>query len=176
VSAALTQAMERVGHRTRLAPGATVEVRAATLEDVPDICALINYWTAKGENLPRSEEDVIRSIGDFGVAEANGEIIGCASLLVYTSDLAEIRSLGVDPETHGGGAGSKLVDYFVERAQELRIPRVFVLTRAPAFFDRLGFHIASIDTLPEKVWKDCRMCPKQNCCDEVAMVREVALD
>jgi len=152
----------------------TVEVRQARIDDHQAICELVEYWARQGENLPRTREAILEAIADFGVAVADGKIVGCGSLSIYTSSLAEIRSLGVDPNFHGGGAGSKLVRYFLTQAAALHIPRVFVLTRVPAFFDKLGFKTVSIDTLPEKVKKDCQMCPKQHCCDEIAMVHEIA--
>ena len=71
----------------------------------------------------------------------------------YTPVLAEIRSLGIDPGHHGTGLGSRLVRYFIDAAVELHIPRVFVLTRAPKFFEKLGFRLESMDLLPEKVFK-----------------------
>jgi argininosuccinate lyase/amino-acid N-acetyltransferase len=151
-----------------------VTVRQARIDDLDAICALVEYWAKQGENLPRNREAIMEAIVDFGVAEADGKIIGCGSLSIYTPALAEIRSLGIDPELRGAGAGAKLVEYFLEQASVLHIPKVFVLTRVPGFFEKLGFRIVSIDTLPEKVKKDCKLCPKQHCCDEIAMVHEVA--
>jgi argininosuccinate lyase / amino-acid N-acetyltransferase len=48
---------------------------------------------------------------------------------------------------------------------------VFVLTRAPRFFERLQFKTVSVNGLPEKILKDCARCPKKHCCDEIAMIR-----
>ena len=153
--------------------GAVTHIRQATMDDYEAVCALVEYWAAQGENLPRNREAILEAIADFGVAIADGKVVGCGSLSIYTPKLAEIRSLGVDPSYHGGGAGAKLVKYFLEKAAELHIPKVFVLTRVPGFFGKLGFESVSIDTLPEKVKKDCKQCPKQFCCDEIAMVHAV---
>lgn len=157
-------------HRTHPAAPLEVTIRRANIDDVDDICRLIDYWEQQGENLPRSREDVIEGIADFGVAEVDDRVVGCGCLYLYTTKLAEIRSVGVDPDLHGGGIGSRLVRHLIDRARELHIPRVFVLTRAPEFFGRLGFVRESIDALPEKVWKDCAICPKQTCCDEIPMI------
>ena len=89
-----------------------------------------------------------------------------------TYSLAEIRSLGVSTSHHGGGVGSKLVEHFMLRATRLHIPRVFVLTRTPKFFGRLGFCQQEMESMPEKVFKDCVNCPKIDCCDEIPMVYE----
>jgi argininosuccinate lyase/amino-acid N-acetyltransferase len=150
-----------------------VTIRQARIDDLDDIVRLVDYWTQQGENLPRSRESILEAIADFGVAELDGRVIGCGSLSIYTPALAEIRSLGVDPEHHGCGAGSALVRHFLGQAAVLHIPRVFVLTRAPHFFERLGFRTVSIQTLPEKVFKDCMKCTKRDRCDEIAMMHEI---
>ena len=93
-----------------------------------------------------------------------------ASLWIYESDLAEIRSLGVDEGFQGRGLGKQLVQYFIEKARSIGIERLFVLTRMPAFFEKCGFRTVSINSLPQKVTKDCAQCPKNQNCDEIAMV------
>ena len=79
--------------------------------------------------------------------------------------------MGVDPDHHGAGIGSLVVEHLARIAGELRVERVFVLTRAPLFFERLGFRTVSVNGLPEKILKDCARCPKKHACDEIAMVR-----
>ena len=174
VRSALNEARSRIGMSAPAALNGTVTVRQARIDDFDDICRLVDYWAEQGENLPRSKQAILEAIADFGVAEADGKIIGCGSLTIYTPALAEIRSLGVDPEFHGGGAGGKLVNYFIEHAATLHIPKLFVLTRVPKFFEKLGFKIVDITTLPEKIRKDCSQCFKQDKCDEIAMVHEIA--
>jgi argininosuccinate lyase/amino-acid N-acetyltransferase len=159
----------------RLARHRTVglEIRMARVDELDDVYRLVEYWARHGENLPRTRESVMEAIADFAVAVHDGQVIGCASLSIYTPVLAEIRSLGVDPSFHGGGAGSGLVKHLLERAGKLHIPRVFALTRAPGFFHKLGFTIVDKEELPEKVWKDCRLCGKRENCDETAVVFNV---
>ena len=151
-------------------PRVDVHVRQATLDDLDAIGELVEYWARQGENLPRTPQTILEAIADFGVAVADGTIIGCGSLSIYTPALAEIRSLGIDSQHHGHGAGAKLVRYFLARARALHVPKVFALTRVPAFFEKLGFHMVDIATLPEKARKDCCQCPKRENCDEIAMV------
>ena len=98
-------------------------------------------------------------------------VVGCGALWLYTPTLAEIRSVGVDPSCHGGGVGSRLIEHLATIAKDLRIERVFVLTRVPRFFERLKFRTVSVNGLPEKILKDCARCPKKHDCDEIAMVR-----
>jgi argininosuccinate lyase/amino-acid N-acetyltransferase len=150
-----------------------VEFRQARADDLDAICWLVDHWSQHGENLPRSREDILKAILDFGVAVVDGKIVGCAALWIYTPQLAEIRSLGVHPDHHGKGVGQGLVRYFLQLAGQLHIPKVFVLTRAPKFFEKAGFRQVSVNSLPEKVLKDCAACPKREQCDEIALVHDV---
>ncbi|MBU3684290.1 MAG: argininosuccinate lyase [Phycisphaerales bacterium] len=153
-----------------------VEFRQARADDLDAICWLVDHWSQHGENLPRSREDILKAILDFGVAVVDGKIVGCAALWIYTPQLAEIRSLGVHPDHHGKGVGHGLVRYFLQLAGQLHIPKVFVLTRAPQFFEKAGFRQVSVNSLPEKVLKDCAGCPKREQCDEIALVHDVPIN
>lgn len=152
-------------------PLGEIDVRKATVSDLTEIKRLVDLWADAGENLPRSEEEILHSIGEFAVATEHGVVVGCGALWLYTPTLAEIRSLGVDPSCHGGGVGSRLIEHLATIAEDLRIERVFVLTRVPRFFERLKFRTVSVNGLPEKILKDCARCPKKHACDEIAMVR-----
>jgi argininosuccinate lyase/amino-acid N-acetyltransferase len=146
-----------------------IPVRQARLTDVEGIDQLVRYWAEAGENLPRSKSALVSSVGEFAVTEHMGQISGCASLSIYGSGLAEIRSLGVDPSLQGLGQGRALVDFMLYKAESMAIERVIVLTRVPNFFAKLGFEMTVKDALPEKVIKDCGICPKIDSCDELAM-------
>ncbi|QBY04674.1 argininosuccinate lyase [Thalassotalea sp. HSM 43] len=144
-------------------------VRDAKLTDLRSIGKLVNYFSDREENLPRSEDDLIKSIRDFAVVEVAGQVVACASLYIYSTGLAEIRSLGVANNHQGKGYGNKLCHYLLDRAQQLSLLKVFVLTRKPGFFEKLDFKMSDKASLPEKVMKDCEICPKKDCCDEVAL-------
>ena len=116
----------------------------------------------------RSREDIIRNILTFAVCVKDNQVLGCACLYVYDTGLAEIRSLGVNPMIQRQGQGRAIVDFLVHRAWQFEIKKVFVLTRNPEFFAKVGFSKTTIDALPEKIRKDCEHCPKFDRCDEVA--------
>jgi amino-acid N-acetyltransferase len=97
-------------------------------------------------------------------------------LEVVWSDLAEVKSLAVDEMRKGSGVGKMLVNAAVEQAGELGVERVFALTLEPEFFEKLGFEIIEKDALPMKVWSDCAKCPKQQNCDEIAVIKTVLRD
>ncbi len=146
-----------------------IQVRDANLGDIGAILDLVQHWAGAGENLPRAKDDIVHSINEFAVTEVNGKVMGCASLYIYTTGLAEIRSLGVNPQTEVRGQGRMLVAYLLKKARLLQLNRVIVLTRVPDFFEQRGFSHCSKDTLPEKVMKDCEICPRLANCDELAM-------
>ena len=149
---------------------ADITVRSAVcLADLDAIESLVNHWANLGENLPRERSEIIDGIGSFVVCEEQGKVTGCASLHLYDSRLAEIRSLGVYEGAQRRGQGKALVAHLVEKARQMAIEKVFVLTRVPEFFERQGFVLTSRARLPEKTKKDCERCPRQHCCDEVAL-------
>jgi len=144
-------------------------VRQAQHPDLDDIESLVELWAELGANLPRAREELIRELPSFAVAEQHSRVTGCASLYSYDPQLAEIRSLGINPNHQGQGQGKAIVEYLLEQAEQLHIKKVFVLTRVPTFFQKLGFQITSRSLLPQKIMKDCERCPRQYHCDEVAL-------
>jgi amino-acid N-acetyltransferase len=123
--------------------------------------------------LPRSREALARNIDTFMVAQDEEKLIGCGSLCRLGSDLVEIRSLGIVDGYKGQGIGSRLVDALIEEASVLKIPKVMALTYEAAFFQKNGFQVVNKEIFPEKVWTDCVHCPKQHCCDEIAVLRMI---
>jgi amino-acid N-acetyltransferase len=153
-----------------------MEIRKARIGDVPGIVALVERFSSRGEVLPRTLADVYQSVREWVVAEQNGQVVGCGSLVILWEDLAEIRSLVVAPEMQGMGIGRGLVTALMAQAAELELPQVTTLTRQTKFFRGIGFRIVPRETLPRKIWKDCVHCMKFVGCDEVAMVRPVDSD
>jgi len=134
---------------------------------------LINEYAEQGRMLFRSLEDLYQSLRDFQVCQQDGQIVGCCCLHIYWSDLAEIKSLAVSPDYQGRGIGTALLEAALEQARQLKLPKLFTLTLEPEFFEKLGFRHIPKDSLPYKVWSDCLRCPKQDHCDETAMLRDV---
>lgn len=165
VTSALKQAELRTGKRNKT----MIKVRPARLTDIDSLEAMVAYWANVGENLPRPRSELIRDIGSFAVSEHHGAVTGCGSLYVYGSGLAEIRSLGVEEGWQGQGQGSAIVEHLIEKARDMAFKKLFVLTRAPHFFEKHQFVYTSKESLPEKVLKDCDPCPRKHNCDEVAL-------
>jgi amino-acid N-acetyltransferase len=147
-----------------------INIRPAVVDDVAEIVALVNTHAFQGSVLPRSLQSVYDTVEDWIVAEAEGEILGCVSLLPYSSGLVEVRSLAVRNRYQGLGIGTRLMEALLDEARRRRVPTLFALTRKVPFFGRFGFQVTERDLFPEKVWQDCRLCPLRERCDETAMV------
>ena len=148
-----------------------MNVRSAKISDVEAIHALINSYAERDRMLFRSVADIYENLQCFNVAELDGSVVGCCALEIVWSDLAEIKSLAVDETNREKGIGRMLVAAAAEQAAALGVPRVFALTLEPEFFLKSGFEIVEKETLPMKVWSDCARCPKQQDCDETAVIR-----
>ncbi len=147
-----------------------INIRKARLKDVPQMMPILHEYARQAEILPRQEAEVYQSIRDWVVADVDGQIAGMGALLVMWHDLAEIRSLVINPAFHSQGLGRAIVNQLVAEARVLELPRVFALTRKPGFFLKVGFQTTRIEALPRKVHKDCVFCPKFHACDEVAVI------
>ena len=146
-------------------------IRPATIHDVPRIQQVIASHAELGKMLFKSYAQLYESLRDFGVYEADGQVVGCCALTIIWADLAEVRSLAVDDEHRGRGVGRALVEWAVREARRLGIRRLMALTYEVGFFGKLGFEAVPKETLPLKVWSDCVRCPKRDGCDEIAVVR-----
>ena len=147
-----------------------MNVRTAKITDAGAIYALINQHAEREKLLFRSKADIYENLQSFFVAQADTRIVGCCALQIVWSDLAEIKSLAVDSTAKGTGIGTMLVTHAATCARDLGLPKIFALTLEPDFFQKLGFQIVQKDTLPMKVWSDCATCPKQENCDEIAVI------
>ena len=147
-------------------------IRRARADDVPAIHRLVHAYSSRDLLLPRPLTDIYDRIRDFWVAiDRTGSVVGCAALRIWWHDLAEIRSLAVDPKAEGRGYGRRLVEAVAAEATRYGIRNLFALTRVEPFFARNGFVAVDRALLYHKVWGDCAACPKREACDEVAMVR-----
>ena len=152
---------------------APITIRRAVVADVPGIATLINAFAERGKMLFRSHAELYETVRDFVVAENGAQVVGVCALEVIWSDLAEVRSLAVDPAWQGKRIGGRLVEAVIGEAQALGVQRVFALTYEQRFFERLGFAVVDKAALPLKVWSECIKCPKRDGCDEIAVVKTV---
>jgi amino-acid N-acetyltransferase len=149
---------------------ATCRVRPARPSDVGGIARLVGEHVRRGDLLPRTPEDIQASLPDWAIALEAGRVIACGSLVAYGQQLAEVRSVAVDDVAKGRGVGTRIVGALVDMGRARKIDALFTLTRAVPFFARCGFQVTGREQFPAKVWRDCRICPLLECCDETAMV------
>jgi len=150
--------------------------RKATLRDIPALLQLINGYAAQGIMLPRTEFEMSENIRDFTVVYGGTELLGCGALHFYTPVSGEIRSLAVAPTSKSGGIGRLVVETLEDEAIHNDLQTIFAFTYVPDFFRKLGFHQVDRGLLPLKVWRDCRSCPKFECCDEIAVIKALKPD
>jgi len=148
-----------------------MRTRKAVLPDAQPIHDLIAAYSLDGTLLPRSLAEICENVRDFVVLADRGQTIGCGALHLYGMHLAEIRSITVARFAQGRGGGQLLVKALLGEAKKHRVSCICLFTRTPEFFRRLGFQLAQREDLPDKVRKDCCLCPRLTTCDEVAMVR-----
>ncbi|MBZ5524236.1 MAG: N-acetyltransferase [Acidobacteriia bacterium] len=148
-----------------------IDVRKASMQDIPALLDLINGYAARGIMLPRTEFEMSENMRDFMVAYAGNQLVGCGALHFYSPTMGEVRSLAVADSHKTHGIGRMIVDSLVYEAKLYGLDAVFAFTYVPGFFGKVGFHEVERGELPLKAWKDCLRCPKFDCCDEIAVLR-----
>jgi argininosuccinate lyase/amino-acid N-acetyltransferase len=135
----INTALKLVKQRLNAQKAAALSVRRARMSDVDLIFSLTSFWAEKGEILPRTRDNIIHDIQNFVVAELEGKVIGCASLYIYQTGLAEIRSLVIEQSAQRQGQGKALIQYLLEFAHQMELQHIIVLTYIPDYFTCLGF-------------------------------------
>ncbi len=150
-------------------------IRKAVLSDVTAIHALLQLYSKKGELLARPLSKLYDHLRDFWVFEdpEKNKIVGCCALQFCWEDLAEIRSLAVDPGFTGRGIGSTLTERSIQEAVYFNIKNIFTLTYRPDFFKQFDFKTIDKNELPIKIWADCIGCVSFPNCDEIAMLKKL---
>lgn len=146
-----------------------LEPRAATTADVDSIWQLISEAARTTTVLPRTRDNIFEHLRDFVVVEHEGRIVACGALCVMGPSLAEVKSLVVAEGLRGQGLGKRIVMALLDQGRKLGLRRVFALSDNPPIFERMGFRIADRETLPQKVWRECIVCPKYLNCTETAV-------
>ncbi len=146
-----------------------MNVEKARIGDVGVIRDLIEFYSKQNRMLSRSLSYLYEHIREYSVVREDGRVIGCCALHVTWKDLAEVKSLAVDPRHAGKGVGKTLLEAAIGEAASMGIPRVFTLTLETEFFKKNGFNEIPKEQLPMKIWGECIQCPKYPDCDEIAL-------
>jgi amino-acid N-acetyltransferase len=148
-----------------------IEVRKASMQDIPPLLDLINGYAARGIMLPRTEFELSENMRDFTVAYDGNRLAGCGALHFYSPSVGEVRSLAVAESHKTHGVGRLIVESLVYEAKMYGLDAVFAFTYVPGFFAKVQFHEVERGELPLKAWKDCLRCSKFHSCDEIAVLR-----
>lgn len=119
-----------------------VRIRRAHTADVGRIRELIDSYTPSGALLDKPTVTLYEDLQEFWVADLVAQpdgVIGCGALHVMWEDLAEVRTIAVDPAYRGRGIGHRLLTQLLDTARQLGVWRVFVLTFEVDFFADHGF-------------------------------------
>ncbi len=151
-----------------------IELRKATLYDIPAMQALVEDEVKSGVILRRSDDEVATNIRSYTLVLKEQELIGYAALHIHSPKLAEIRSLIVDESARGLGAGKRLVEFCKMEAKDLGVKEILVLTYIADFFKKLGFKEIAKDKIPDhKIWADCIKCIHFPVCNEISLLYRV---
>lgn len=128
-----------------------VTIRSARTADARAISDLVRPFAERRVLVAKELVAYFEDIQEFVVAlDDNGRLIGCGALHVIWEDLAEVRTLAVDPAMRGRGLGHTILGSLLDRAQHVGVSRVFCLTFEREFFIGHGFEeIPGPAVLPE---------------------------
>lgn len=139
---------------------AGLTLRTATAADAQGILDLL-----KRSDLPTSDLGTARP--EFVIAERAGEMIGIGALERFGS-AALLRSVAVEPQWRGSGAGRLVIAELEQRARAAGIGELILLTlTAHDFFARLGYGPKRRDEVPSAVLGSAEfrsLCPASAHC------------
>ena len=69
-----------------------IEIRKASMQDIPALLDLINGYAAKGVMLSRTEFELSENMRDFMVAYDGNTLAGCGAMHFYSPTMGEVRS------------------------------------------------------------------------------------
>ncbi|WP_431973185.1 amino-acid N-acetyltransferase [Micromonospora haikouensis] len=131
----------------------TVLVRRARTSDVRGIRRLVDTYTDDRRLLSKATVTLYEDVQEFRVAAAADTVVGCGALHVMWEDLAEIRTVAVDPAYRGRRIGHRIVGELIDAAREIGVARIFVLTFETRFFGSFGFREIDGAPVPQPVYE-----------------------
>jgi amino-acid N-acetyltransferase len=134
----------------------SVTIRRARTADVTVIRTLIDLYSVERRLLSKATVAIYESVQEFWVAvrDTDGSVVGCGALHVMWEDLAEIRTVAVDPSMRGQKIGQRIVRELLANAASLGVRRVFCLTFETKFFASFGFQAIDGAPVPHKVFEE----------------------
>jgi amino-acid N-acetyltransferase len=124
---------------TPQAPLRDVVIRPGCIGDATSVARFIMPFAARGELLPRTEEELSTLLRHGFVAEAKGRIVGFTALEIYSEKLAEVQCVSVEEACRGQGIGRRLIMLCVDRARQLHIAETMAITAREEVLRHCGF-------------------------------------
>lgn len=159
-----------VVHIRRLVDTYTVDRRVLSKSTVNLYEDIQEFWIAETEEFPSelptgaaegtsaTEEPFGRGAAGAGercvATEPERRVVGCGALHVLWEDLAEVRTVAVDPTLRGFGVGHRIVSALLGTARELGVSRVFCLTFETGFFAAHGFSPIQGTPVQDRVYEE----------------------
>jgi GNAT superfamily N-acetyltransferase len=127
-----------------------LEIRPATLADVPALLEMVNaaYRISEGHVFPGTDRvertDALKRLDGVAVAAGGGALAACVHIEL-NGRAAHFGMLATAPARQGRGVGSMLIDYAESLARAggcgvMRIEVVREAGRVP-FYERRGYHV-----------------------------------
>lgn len=139
----------------------TAHITSASANHVESISELL-----KDAKLPYSDISV-ELLSHFIVLIHENAVLGTVGLEVY-GEHALIRSLVLDEAARGNGFGKQLVHEIEEKARQLNINGIYLLTTTAAkFFEKEGYEMFDRKDVPEDIQKTTEfsfLCPDSATC------------
>jgi N-acetylglutamate synthase-like GNAT family acetyltransferase len=111
-------------------------------------------------------------LAQFVIRDAKGKL-GAAGRLECTYDHPFVEEIAVREDLRRSGLGSMIVRAILDEASERDIEMIWVMARAPEFFDSLGFEPAPEKDLLAKLKEECKVCRDHIAvCNPVLMKRK----
>ena len=145
-----------------------------TLLDIKNMQKLVEVDVQNGNILQRDPNEMATTIRSYTCVKIDDSIVGFVALHIYTTTLAEIRSLIVDKAYRGKGIAKQLILNAIKEAKKLHLNEVLVLTYKKELFQSLGFKEIAKESIPEtKIWADCIKCKHFPICDEISLIIKI---
>jgi amino-acid N-acetyltransferase len=146
----LKELFTRDGIGTLISAEPYEETRTAAIDDVAGLLGLLEPLEAQGVLVRRSRELLETEIEHFTLMERDGMVVACAAFYPYPEEsMAELACVVVHPEYQGSNRGDHLLTYMEEKAVQLGIEQLFILTTQSAqWFKERGFSLGDLGDLP----------------------------
>ena len=151
ISGALVEELfTRDGCGTLISDAPFDRLRAATIDDIGGILALIEPLEAAGILVKRSREKLEMEIDHYQVMVREGTVVACGALHQFNDGTAaEVACIAVHPDYRERDFGRVMVSSLEERAKQMGVTQTFVLTTdASQWFEEQGYVRTSIEALP----------------------------